>query len=69
MLKPLAPIGANEATAARLLDMKTSEFRQLVRDGHLPPSRNIGGHERWDVEELRKIISGEAVEGLDNAQW
>lgn len=69
MKKTVHPLFATEATAARLLDMKLSEFRGLVQGGHLPPARRIANMQRWDVEELRKIIAGEAVEGLANTQW
>lgn len=65
----LAPIFASEATAARLLDMKPADFRRLVQDGALPGPRDIGGHARWDVAELRRIITGEAAEGLGDVQW
>ena len=64
-----APIFASEATAARLLDMKPAVFRGLVKDGMLPGPRDIGGHPRWDVAELRRIINGEAAEGLGDVQW
>lgn len=63
------PIFASEATAARLLDMKPGEFRQLVEDGHLPRPRDIGGLRRWDVAELRRIASGDAVEGMGDVRW
>jgi hypothetical protein len=65
----LAPIFANETTAARLLDMTAAEFRGLVDAGHLPGPRDLGGLKRWDVQELRKIITGEAVEGLGDVAW
>ncbi len=58
-----APLFAGEKTAAALFDMAPGEFRQLVEGGHLPPPREIGGFMRWDVEELRRIASGEAMDG------
>ncbi|SFQ66525.1 hypothetical protein SAMN05421853_11767 [Roseivivax halotolerans] len=54
---------AKEDTAARLLDMKPTEFRGLVEGGHLPAGREIAGIRRWDVEELRKIFRGEMADG------
>ena len=57
----LAPIFASETNAARLLDLKPAEFRSLVDGGHLPRPKGLGGFERWDVEELRRIIRGDAV--------
>ncbi|GHF70931.1 hypothetical protein [Seohaeicola zhoushanensis] len=63
-----APILANEKTAAALLDLTAAEFRRLVDAGHLPRGREIApGFVRWETEELRRICSGEAVEG--NIEW
>ena len=55
-----APILASERTAAQLLDMKPAEFLALVEAGHLPKA---GRFDRWDVEELRRIARGDAVDG------
>ncbi len=65
----LQPMFVSETSAARLLDMRPAEFKRLVAAGHLPKPRSIGGHSRWDVDELRKIIKGEAVEGMGDVQW
>jgi len=52
------PILATEATAAKLLDMKSNEFRRLVEAGHLPRGREIApGLLRWPVEDLRWIVT------------
>lgn len=54
----ITPIFASVNTAAKLLDMKPGEFRRLVEQGALPgPVR----HERWDVEQIRAIMRGDAV--------
>lgn len=58
-----ALIFATERNAAKLLDMKPAEFRGLVNDGVLPKPANIGGFERWDVEQLQSIARGDAAEG------
>lgn len=59
-----APILASETSAARLLDMKLGEFRSLVEAGHLPKGREIApGVLRWVTDDLRRIASGEAIEG------
>lgn len=64
----LAPIFANETNAARLLDLKQAEFRALVEAGHLPRGREIApGCIRWATDELRRIASGEAIDG--EIQW
>jgi hypothetical protein len=68
-LHDVTPIFASRPTAARLCDMASAEFTRLVDAGHLPGPRLIGGVERWDVEELRRIVTGEAVEGLGNVSW
>lgn len=65
----LAPILANERSAAKLLDMKPAEFRNLVDEGHLPKPRLIAGFERWDVEDLRLIASGDQASGMAGVQW
>ena len=65
-----APILATEATAARLLDMKPGEFRALVQAGHLPRGKEIApGLVRWPVDDLRRIASGEASEGMGGVRW
>ncbi|MBL3611025.1 hypothetical protein BV509_20480 [Rhodovulum sulfidophilum] len=64
------PIFASERNAARLLDMKQAEFRALVEAGHLPRGREIApGLIRWPVEDLRRIASGEAAEGMGDVSW
>lgn len=63
------PIMAGEVTAAKLLDMKTEAFRDLVRAGHLPRGREIApGVVRWAVDELRRIANGDAAAG-DKYEW
>ena len=65
----LAPLFACERNAARLLDMKPAEFSALVKGGHLPPACDIGGLKRWDVQDLRRIISGAAADGMGEVKW
>jgi predicted HTH domain antitoxin len=54
----LTPIFASERTAARLLDMSVAAFKRLVKEGSLPPATRF---DRWDVEELRQIMRGDAA--------
>lgn len=64
------PLFADERTAAQLFDMTVTEFRKLVEAGHLPRPRDLGeGMQRYNVEELRRIASGEAVEGGGTIPW
>lgn len=65
----LTPLFASAAKAAQLLDMKPSEFTTLVKAGVLPGPRTIGDLERWDVEGLRAIMNGQAVDGLGGVAW
>ena len=58
-----SPIFATEASAARLLDMKPAELREQVQAGNLPPPKTIGTHQRFDVDELRRVIRGETIGG------
>lgn len=56
------PLFASETTAAKLLDMRPSEFRDLVEKGALPaPAR----FHRWDVAELQAIMRGDAAKPKD----
>lgn len=70
MTNRLTPMLASDRTAAALLDLKPAEFRKLVEGGHLPRGREIApGLTRWDTEELRRIASGEAIEGQGEIPW
>ncbi len=65
----LPPMFASETKAAQLLDMKPADFRKLVDGGHLPKGREIApGVVRWDVDALRQIGGGGAIEG-ERIQW
>jgi predicted DNA-binding transcriptional regulator AlpA len=62
------PLFAKERTAAKLLDMTTKEFRDLVSSGALPAPTKIGeDHERWNVSDLQAILSGKAMD--EDFQW
>ena len=63
------PLFASERSAARLLDMKASEFRSLVENGHLPRPRKIGGMDRWEVAELTQIVNGETAMAAMGMEW
>lgn len=66
----VTPILANERTAARLLDVGVTKFRALVKAGHLPKGREVApGLVRWPVDDLRRIATGDAVEGMGDVQW
>ncbi len=61
-----APIFADERMAAAMLCMKPAEFAAAVKAGHLPRPRTImPGVKRWNVDELRRIGTGEGIEGED----
>lgn len=62
-MNPAKLLFANDRNAAALLDMKRTEFRGLVDEGVLPKPTNIGGFERWDVEQLQSIARGDAAVG------
>ncbi|WP_421906771.1 hypothetical protein [Mameliella sp.] len=49
--------------------MKPAEFRGLVDDGVLPKPINIGGFDRWDVEQLQTIARGDAADGMGHIEW
>jgi predicted DNA-binding transcriptional regulator AlpA len=54
---------ATEARAARFVDMPRPEFRRLVDAGHLPKPRKIGQLERFDLDELRRVVRGDLIGG------
>ncbi|WP_376872293.1 hypothetical protein [Albirhodobacter sp. R86504] len=56
------PLFAAEKTAASLLDMRPHEFRSLVNAGALPRPIRIGEVERWRVDQLKAIATGEAMD-------
>lgn len=60
MPENIIPLAVQETNAAKMLDLGQKEFRHLVNIGALPPPVKIGGHERWSVETLSKILSGNA---------
>ena len=62
-------IFATERNAAKLLDLKAADFRNLVDQGHLPKPLDIAGYERWDVEELRQIGRGDFAAGMGGVDW
>ena len=68
MVSRFTPLPISERNTALLLDMMTAEFRALRNAGYLPKPRRIGGNERWDVEALRKIASGEMAE-TGSMEW
>lgn len=63
------PICVGTTKAAKLLDMKPSEFRDLVRAGVLPNPRLFGKLERWDVEQLKAIASGNTCDDAGQIDW
>lgn len=66
----LQPIMVSEGTAAKLLDLTRTEFKRLVEGGALPGGREIApGFLRWDVQELRRIARGEAIDGMGDVDW
>jgi hypothetical protein len=69
MAVPPVPLFAGHRKAAALLDLKPAQFHGLVEDGVLPKPTNIGGHERWDVEQLQTIARGEAADGMEEIIW
>lgn len=64
------PILASEERAARLLDLSPKQFRSMVDGGHLPKGREIApGLVRWVVDDLRRIATGNAVDGMGDIRW
>ncbi|MBZ4022881.1 hypothetical protein CKO11_10455 [Rhodobacter sp. TJ_12] len=56
-------LAVKEATAARMLDMRTNEFRRLVQLGALPQPIELAGQVlRWRVSDLEAILTGAVPE-------
>jgi predicted DNA-binding transcriptional regulator AlpA len=55
------PLLVRSSTAAKMLDMQTSDFRRLVESGALPPPIQIGGHERWRVSQIEAVLRGDSA--------
>lgn len=51
------PLFADDRRAAGLLCLPVREFRRLVEVGALPRPVKIEKHERWDVEQIKAILS------------
>lgn len=53
-----------------MLDLSASDFARLTAEGALPRGREIApGLVRWDVEGLRRIARGEAIDGMSDVDW
>lgn len=66
----MQPIMVSQDSAARLMELTRSEFKSLVESGALPRGREIApGITRWCVQELRRIASGDLVEGMGDVDW
>ena len=63
-----SPIAVSAKSAAALLDMSHAKFCELVRSGALPTSKMIGDLERWEVQEIRAIISGDARQPAEDIE-
>ena len=57
-----APIAVAERTAAKMMDMKPSDFRRLVQSGSLPSPVRISGLERWRVSDLEAVLFSDQFE-------
>ncbi|WP_147232812.1 hypothetical protein [Phaeobacter gallaeciensis] len=43
--------------AAKLLELETDEFLEMVRSGDMPMPICLGEHIRWSTESLRQYVS------------
>ncbi len=62
-------IAVAEKTAAKMMDLAPIEFRRLVSEGVLPRPRKVGPFERWDADELKAVLRGDAGDGFEDVQW
>lgn len=53
-----------------MLDLSPRDFARLTAEGALPKGREIApGLVRWDVEALRRIARGDAIDGMSDVDW
>ncbi len=56
-------------TVAAALEMSERQFLDLVEAGIFPAPLKIGDLDRWDMEEICRIIRGEPDDGLNGIVW
>lgn len=55
-------LAVRAATAAAMLDLPATRFRELVAAGALPPPVRLGDDERWRVADLNAALNGQPTE-------
>jgi hypothetical protein len=66
----IEPLWVSAATAAKMLELPLSVFNGFVENGLLPKGREIvPGHVRFEVEKLRRVLRGDAVDGMSDVDW
>jgi predicted DNA-binding transcriptional regulator AlpA len=59
-------IAVTEKTAAKMMDMSATKFRELVNFGAFPKPVSLGGGlKRWRVTDLKAIIDGTAAKNIE----
>lgn len=62
MSATIQKIAVKESSAAKMLDMPTTDFRRLVQRGILPPPVTLGNNlERWRVSDIEAILDGSSA--------
>ena len=56
------PLALGKTRAAALLDLKPSEFQNLVERRVLPEPVDLAGYERWRVADLQAVLDGSAMD-------
>ncbi|WP_422028073.1 hypothetical protein [Roseovarius sp.] len=58
----IQPLALRDTNAAKVLDMPTAKFRDLVKKGAMPPPVVLAdGIERWRMSDLAAILDGTAA--------
>lgn len=50
------PFAVSREAAAALIGVSAGFFDKLVKDGRMPPPRNIDGRVLWDSDEVRAAL-------------
>lgn len=56
----LTPFTVRDSKAAKMLDLSTKEFLELVAVDALPGPLLLGPHPRWSVALLKAVADGQA---------
>jgi predicted DNA-binding transcriptional regulator AlpA len=63
----IEPRGLNRVKAAAYIDVGTTTFDEMVRDGRMPPPKTIGKRKVWDRRKLDEAFDALPEGGAPNS--